>query len=704
MKQLLTIFFIFHLVCSSNAQTDLELEIQNLEKQLDEATSDTARVQLLCVISNKGSGLDSERSLRYSHEALELAQRTNNRYYIAKALLAVSHSFTDQGEYSKSLLTAEKALVTLGPDTINYQNNSERNNRLLGQIYNRIGMTYDYKSQYANSIKHYLKALDVSELLEDIEATATCYNNIGISYLYANNLDKSEEYFNESIKIYQILGDTATANTAKMNLGVIQYYREDFEGCIQLFKEVEVVMKKTGDLQKLGHCQTNIGETYKELGEYDSALVYIKKGIEIDFKLGALEGLCADYRILGDLYLNMGNLNLARENFNKSLDLAIKTGRKSDLRESHKQLYELEVKSGNYKEALYNYEKYAAYADTIKTESSSSKLGKIEAENEFNKEIAAREAENKKRLEIEEEKRARQTIILYFTIAILGVILLFAYLVLRSLRIARKQKKLVQEANFLLEEKNNELTDSIRYAKRIQLALLKEDNDQLSNLPEHFILFEPKDIVSGDFYWTYRMENYWYIAAADCTGHGVPGAMLTMLGTAYLNEICSGNELHTPSQLLDKLKNKIAKELSQTGSQGESKDGMDMSVLRLNMSTGDIEWAGANNPLYQVRNGELSETKADKQPIGYSDNVTPYTNHKIEIQKGDSLYLFSDGFADQFGGPKGKKYKYSNFKKILIETNSMRIEDQKNSLLESFRNWQGNLEQLDDVCVIGIRF
>lgn len=686
------------------AQSERELEIQQIEQQVKETKSDTTKVRLLCLLSNKLRAIDLGESERYSHEALEIAQKTNEKYYIAKSLNSVGQNFIYVGEYNKALVINEKARTILNADTLNLNNNKLHENRLLGQIYNSLGTVFDFKSQYAKSIKYYLKGKDIFEEIENLEGLGVTYNNLGISYMYVGDYKKSHEYFNESYRIYMVMGDTSTAYSAKMNLGIIKYFEGDFEQALMYFKESENEMRKIGNVRSLGHCITNIGEAYKELGQYDSAIVYIKEGIEIDFQLEDKEGLGTDYRILADTYIDMGELNLAEKYVEKALDIAIEIDRKTDLKDCYKKLYIINEKANRYELAFKYHKLYTAYNDTIKSESSSSKLGKIEAENEFNKQMAIKEVENKKLLEIEEEKRARQTTILYFTIAIMVVVLFFVYMVWRSLKNVKKQKELVVEANNQIEEKNKELTDSIRYAKRIQLALLKEDNSQLKNIPEHFILFEPKDIVSGDFYWTYHMEQYWYIAAADCTGHGVPGAMLTMLGTAYLNEICSGNDLHTPAQLLDLLKQKITTELSQTGSQGESKDGMDMSVIRMNLTTGEVEWAGANNPLYQISDGALTEIKADKQPIGYSEKVSPFTNHNISLKKGDSLYLFSDGYADQFGGEKGKKYKYSNFKKVLSQTNSMSPEDQKNALLESFRNWQGNLEQLDDVCVIGIRF
>ncbi|MCL4856043.1 MAG: SpoIIE family protein phosphatase, partial [Flavobacteriales bacterium] len=237
----------------------------------------------------------------------------------------------------------------------------------------------------------------------------------------------------------------------------------------------------------------------------------------------------------------------------------------------------------------------------------------------------------------------------------------------------------------------------------IQDALLKAEEHESQHLPPHFILFKPKDIVSGDFYWALEKENHLYLAAADCTGHGVPGALLTMLGNSFLNEINAVDKLLTPAEILNKLRDKIISELNQTGKDGETTDGMDISLIRLNLKTNELHWAGANNPLYIINSGELLELKPDKQPIGYNYKMTDFTNHQINLNKNDYVAIFTDGFADQFGGPKGKKYKYNTFKNKLLEIYQLPLDEQKKLLSNEFEIWRGNLQQVDDVCVIGLR-
>jgi len=252
-----------------------------------------------------------------------------------------------------------------------------------------------------------------------------------------------------------------------------------------------------------------------------------------------------------------------------------------------------------------------------------------------------------------------------------------------------------------LAEKNTEIVDSITYAKRLQDAILPSDTAWKEKLPNSFILYKPKDIVAGDFYWMKEVNENILFAAADCTGHGVPGAMVSMVCSNALNRVIDEYNVSSPSKILDKTTELVVDTFAK--SDKNVRDGMDVSLCNFNPNTLELSWAGANNPLILIRNGELIEYKADKQPVGYFSEKNDFTNHKIQLQLGDIIYLYSDGFADQFGGEKGKKYKTGRFKEYLVSISSKEIETQKELLEEEFNNWKASLEQLDDVCVIGVR-
>ncbi len=284
--------------------------------------------------------------------------------------------------------------------------------------------------------------------------------------------------------------------------------------------------------------------------------------------------------------------------------------------------------------------------------------------------------------------------------------------------VLNEQKELVEERNAelnaqneeiktqrdQLSQQNNSINESILYAKRIQTAVLPGQDYIDEILPDNFILFKPRNVVSGDFYWIKQVNHYIVIAAADCTGHGVPGAIMSMLGISFLNEIVQKREITRTNEALNDLRKQIKQALSQTGRQGEADDGMDIALCALDTKTNILQYSGANSPLYLIQNNELSEIQADRNPIGYYPNEKPsFTNHEIQLKTGDIFYLFSDGFKDQFGGEKGFKYKASNFQNVLIQNHNKPMEIQKEMLELELNTWMEGYEQTDDILVMGVR-
>lgn len=286
-----------------------------------------------------------------------------------------------------------------------------------------------------------------------------------------------------------------------------------------------------------------------------------------------------------------------------------------------------------------------------------------------------------------------------------------------------KEKERIDSLKKQLEYRNKEIMDSINYAKRIQAAILPSHRYLANNLPNHHIIYLPKDIVAGDFYWMENIQHPKYenhelilYAACDCTGHGVPGALVSVICNNALNRSVREFGLSDPGEILDKTRDIVITEFEK--SDEEVKDGMDISLVSLALRTQNknesdphsdsdskavLHWAGANNPLWIIRNKEVLETKPDKQPIGKYDKNEPFTTHKLELESGDCIYVFTDGFQDQFGGPKGKKFKPSNFKKLLIEISDLDIQVQKEKITAAFHEWKSDQEQLDDVCIIGVK-
>lgn len=264
----------------------------------------------------------------------------------------------------------------------------------------------------------------------------------------------------------------------------------------------------------------------------------------------------------------------------------------------------------------------------------------------------------------------------------------------------RQHYELLDQKN-LLAEKNEEIMDSINYARNIQKAILPPDRLIHKHLPESFVMYLPKDVVAGDFYWMEAVDDWVIYAAADCTGHGVPGALVSVVCHNTLNRSVREFGLREPAKILDKTRELVVETFAQ--SEKDVKDGMDLALCAINYKTMELQYAGANNSLYLVQNGELSDTKPDKQAIGLVDDPKPFTNHSFKLNKGDVIYTTSDGFPDQFGGPKGKKFKYKPFKEMLVAMHQEPMAEQLDKLLKTFDEWKGELEQVDDVCVMGVR-
>jgi len=296
----------------------------------------------------------------------------------------------------------------------------------------------------------------------------------------------------------------------------------------------------------------------------------------------------------------------------------------------------------------------------------------------------------------------------YFIITIVVIYIIIKLSIRRVKEQNEKLEKIVEERTAKvelqkeeIEEKNRDIVDSIKYAKRIQNTILPT-NDRLDNILEsYFVIYKPKDIVSGDFYWADFLDGKSYFSAIDCTGHGVPGAFVSIVGFNGLKRTVNEFKHRKPGLILDKLTDIVVETF--TATESHLKDGMDMSLCCIDYKTLKLEFAGANNPLILIRNGELIETKGNKQPIGDFEHRVPFTNHEIQLQKGDVIYLFTDGYADQFGGPKGKKFKLKTLKNLLLEVSLLQINEQKAQLETAFNEWKGKIEQLDDVCLIGVK-
>ena len=429
----------------------------------------------------------------------------------------------------------------------------------------------------------------------------------------------------------------------------------------------------------------------------------MEKALELNQTVNDKSANARIYLWLGQVYFAFENYTMAKEYLNKALDLALETNTKESTMYVYNYMSQVYEKQNNYVEALRYHKLYTNLVDTINQE----RRQKAIMDMQVKYETEATEKENALLVAESEQADAklRQTrLILIITIFAIGIFILMMIQLIRQNNLKRKANNELALKNDLITEQKKEITDSIQYASRIQNAMLPPGDYVDKLLPERFIIYMPRDIVSGDYYYITEKEDRIILVVADCTGHGVPGAFMSMLGIAYLNEIISKYaELHT-DEILGELRSHVIKSLHQTGKEGESQDGMDLALYILDPETRKLEFSGANNSLLIFRNGEMLEWKADKMPIGiHTRYKEPFTRHNIDLKKGDMIYTFSDGYPDQFGGRSHKKFMIKNFKRMLQEIHMKTPAEQKKIMENTLNERMADTEQIDDILVVGVR-
>ncbi len=455
---------------------------------------------------------------------------------------------------------------------------------------------------------------------------------------------------------------------------------------------------------EISKVNTNLGSIYSWARDWDKANTYINRALQQARKNNLLYETTAALYAKGESLFRQGRYDEAELAFIECSRLSEKLGLKETLRYSYERLSKLYENQGD----LVRAHAYFKQAVKIKDEIFSEKSQRIMAEMQTKYETEKKEQQlalMKNKEELQESIIQRQKLMIIGAIAGSFLILMVALLMFKMFRDKQRANIILEEKNALITSQKQEITDSIKYASRIQTAVLPTSTLISDVLPEHFVLFLPRDIVSGDFYWMTQKNDKIVLVAADCTGHGVPGAFMSMLGVSFLYEIVNKDNILQPSEILNNLRNLIKTTLSQTGKFEEQKDGMDISLCVIDKQNQKLEWAGAYNPLYQIRKGELFEYKADKMPVAvHLNDFKPFTNHEIKYQTGDTFYMFSDGYADQFGGSDGRKFMLKRMKETFHSIWEKPMPEQKEILYKIHMEWRGDEnEQVDDVLIVGFR-
>ncbi len=742
-------FFLLNSFCyAQNAKIDSLLILLKTDK------SDTNKVNHLNQLTRecelKGY---FDNGLNYGKDALELSSKLNCKKGIANASNNVGNIHLAQGNYFDALKNyfaslkiryalGEKQSIASSYNNIGNVYNNQGNYQEamknyfaairifeeikdkphIAMVYNNIGNIYLYQGNYSDALKKHLSALKIEDAIADKQGIADSYNNIGAIYMLQNNFPEALKNHFASLKMREDIGDNYGIATSYNNIGIVYEKRNNYSDALKNYFSSLKIFEALGDKKNIAASYNNIAIVYGHQGKSLEALKNHFASLKIEEEIADNAGIAKSYFNIGVFFIKQKKYNEAEKYLIKAKSLSKEIGYKECSRDVYGALTSLDSANRNFKGAYANHKLYTLYRDSLDNEETRKKTIQTQMTYDFEKKEAVADAEHKKELEkqqaIAEEKSRKQRLIILFVICGLLLVLVFAGLIFRSLRITKKQKEIIEiqkekvevqneeitNQKHLVEEKNHEISSSISYAKRIQRSFLTAPSLIKRHLPDHFILFKPRDVVSGDFYWMHQKDDYSYFFVADCTGHGIPGAFMSLIGMGVLNEIVFSKNIFDTNDILNELRRIVILAVNPEDATEEGKDGMDLVYLRIHHPTKELQYSSANNSFYICRNGELIEYKPDKMPVGsFGEYEKPFTQHTIQLEEGDIIYGITDGYADQFGGPKGKKFKYKQLEDILVTNAKLPMQHQSEILEARFNEWKGELEQVDDVTIVGIR-
>jgi len=664
-----------------------DIKIDSLEQKLQPESKDTSQVNLLNLLCKAYQDSNPSKALEYGENALALSKEMSYKEGEASALVNIGNAYRFQGDYPKALQYLIEA-----------NKKFERVDNIAGRIttLNSIGIIHYLQDDYETALKYYNESLQIAEENNDLQGIASTFNNIGNIYSTQSKDKEALEAFEKALSINQELGN-------------------------QTF---------------VGSNLTNIGVIYFKQGDYKKTLTYLEKALKAHQEGNNLAGVSATLNFMAAVNLQLNEVKTALKNAQESLQVALKANTKNNIKSAYETLSNIYDKQGEIQKSLETYKLYTAYKDSLFDQEKQKSISFLENSYAF-------ERQQTKIDLLEQEKRTREilnrSLVAGLVFLFIGVILIagVAFFAYKNYQTKRKQafvlgkvnKEMQHKNEILLEQKNiieqkkKNIDSSIQYAKRIQNAVLPVNERIKEAFPNSFIFIQPRDVVSGDFYWftetdaepVYSIDpetgvsvlrgfdnEKQVIAAVDSTGHGIPGAFMSLLGSSLLNQIVIEKNITDAAKILNELHRGIRETLKQD--QNNNHDGMDLALCILDKGLGIIEFAGAHNPIVYFKNGELNEVRGDPFGIGGYERGRErfFTRREIPIEGISQIYIFSDGYKDQFGGERGKKLLKRRFYDILRKIHKEPISKQKELLEKHLKDWSGAEAQVDDILVIGI--
>lgn len=653
-KILTTIFFFLFYHSNLCAQTSIVDSIQEIIDRTEYNQKLKIYDKVVIILINNGQ---EDNALTIASRALEFAKKNN---------LQNTNQYFNILENYVCTLTEKKVKLPLALQYAIYGEKKARecNNKHYQIIFLKdISHIYRLQNMYKEAEYNIKEAIQLSEKTENKYLLADCFNAMAHIQYDKKQLKEAIEYSLKALNIFEALKDSTWIMLMTSNLAV--YYNEDgnFEQSLQMHRKVLDYYKNSPVDKSVSYY--NIALVYQNMKNYKVALKYMDSSYTL-VKASEEKALYEHIMYLHDTY------------------------------------YELYLSTKNYEKAIEHRNLYFALKDSLLNENRNKQIAEMNSKYQVEK----KEMENKQ-LKLEKQQQRYIITIIASVGLLLVMVILFVYRAYTTKKqtalMLERKNQVIEIQKKQLEYQNKNITDSIHYASRIQNALLVPDEylqKYLAGLvKQHFVLYLPKDIVSGDFYWAIQKENYFYLAVCDCTGHGVPGAFMSILNSNLLYESIMEKNILEPGKIFDYIRGRLEETLH------GGKDGMDATLVRFNLNNPqDIKYAAAMHQPILIRENEIIKCPFDKIPVGISDIQEMFHTFDLSINDGDSFFMFSDGYADQFGGERDKKLQKSNFHRYLMETNHLNAESQKQELKKRFFDWKNDKDQTDDVCLIGVKF
>ncbi len=600
----------------------------------------------------------------------------------------------------------EKSLKTY--QTLYNIANDKNNEKCKGIALTGFVKNYWRLGEYEKAIIYADKALKIFEKIGDKKNQNIVLLNIANIYLDVKDYKSAEKLFDTLLEESIKNSDTLLTASLYEKKGVIKFYKSLYPLARKYYEEAYGLYIKKGDILSAAIQTGNIGETYEMEGKYKKAINMYKKAIKTEYEFDYYSGLIFLYEATGRLYMKLNNYRKSEEYLLKAFFQIKLTEENRELPNIYEMLYNVYSKNKNYKKAFEYAVKTQKIKDSLTNENVKTQINKIR----INYETEKKEHENKllkiKQKQQRKENRRQSGIIsgiLFFSF----FLILFAVLLFQLNKKNRKIKQTLAVKNKKLNKVYKDLKGNIEYAGKIQNAMLLSYSENLKFFEEFVILYRPATTLSGDFYWSKKIKDTIFVAVADSTGHGIPGALLSITGMSFLDDTVSEDYIQ-PDVILNNLRSKIKIRLNQKGDFGnfhEHKDGWDMSLFSFNIKTFETVFAGAYNSMYVVKNDpkgkKIVQYKADRQPVAVYCIEKPFSRHKLRLKKGDIIWMFTDGYADQFNPEIQRKFTVKKLKNILLSISDLPLKEQKNLLKKEFKNWQSSFEQVDDVLIMGIK-